>query len=344
MTRSVRGSVTDDIDPLEVRFRLDSVQCGVWVSVVVCAAAAAYLGFVGNPEHETFIWIVTALGAFGSLATLRLPWEAIIRSKWREPAFLTWTLADLLMIGALAALDGGAESPFALSFFIPVVFVGLSYPMRSVVLVGIVAIGGYAGLAAASGGELGYALLFASTLLTVVIMSSWQARNHDRRREQIAHMSRTDALTGALNRRGFEDAAAGVLAGAQRFDWPVCLLLFDLNEFKGYNDTFGHAAGDALLRSFVSDMGPLLRPTDALARVGGDEFAVLLPRSSRAQGQVVARRIADTLGDAIPHCCGLSCAPDDGEDLDALYQRADEELYARKAERKARDAGALQLA
>ena len=146
----------------------------------------------------------------------------------------------------MAIIDGGGDSPIALAFFIPLVFVGLSYPVRSVIWVGILGIVGYLAVAAACDDPPGHTLMFASTLLGVALMSGWQARNHDRRREQIAQMSRTDPLTGALNRRGFEDAASGVLAGAERFTWPVCLLLFDLNDFKGYNDRQRIAAWSAL--------------------------------------------------------------------------------------------------
>jgi diguanylate cyclase (GGDEF)-like protein len=340
----MRPARTDELDPHEVRFRLDSVQCGAWVSFVVCLSALVYIGLYADPSDRTALILLTVAALVGSFATLRLPWEQIIRSRWREPAFLAWTIADFALIGAMAAIDGGGDSPIALAFFIPLVFVGLSYPVRSVVAVGVLGIAGYVALSVAADDDGGYALLFASTLLAVALMSGWQARNHDRRRDQIAHMSRTDPLTGALNRRGFEDAANGVLAGAERFDWPVCLLLFDLNDFKTYNDSHGHAAGDERLQRFVDEMRPLLRPTDAVARVGGDEFAVLLPRSSKQQGAIVVDRIAVSLGPEIPHCCGLSCAPDDGAELETLYQRADEELYRRKAERKARDAAALQAA
>ena len=335
---------TDDIDPDEVRFRLDSVQCGAWVSFAVCGAAFVYILFYTHGSEQLALTALAVVALVGTLGAMRLPWEQIIRSTWREPAFLAWTLGDFALIAAMAAVDGGGDSPIALCLFIPVVFVGLSYPVRSVILVGVFAIVAYAGLAVAFSDPAGYALMFGAILFSIALMSGWQARNHDRRREQVSKMSRTDPLTGALTRRGREDAAAGVLAGAERFTWPVSLLLFDLNDFKGYNDSHGHAAGDRLLQRFVDEMRPLLRPTDALARVGGDEFAVLLPRSSRAEGAIVATRIAEKLDAEIPHCCGLACAPADGASLDALYQRADEELYAAKAERKARAAAALQMA
>ena len=321
-------------DPLEDRFRLDSVPAGSWVSFVLCSGALAYvLAFADDSRRSVLVWLILA-AAVGGVLTMMLPWERIVRSRWREAAFMSWTLADFALIALVAALDGGGDSPLALAFFIPVVFVGLSYPRWSVVAVGSLGVAGYVVLAAASGTDAGYALMFASTLTSIALMSFWQARNHDRWRGALAAASRTDPLTGALNRRGFEESMGSALAGLEREPAPVALLLLDLDRFKAYNDAHGHVAGDNLLREAVAGISAVLRPGDTVARIGGDEFAVLLPGADEQAARAVGERIDETLGSRIPHSLGVACTPPCPPQLDPLYRAADFELYADKHRRR----------
>jgi diguanylate cyclase (GGDEF)-like protein len=108
---------------------------------------------------------------------------------------------------------------------------------------------------------------------------------------ELIQQSRTDALTGALNRRALALEAERELARANRSGRPICLLLLDLDDFKRINDTYGHLAGDLALQRMVNCINGMLRTQDLLARTGGEEFAVLLPDTECSQAQLVAERL-----------------------------------------------------
>jgi diguanylate cyclase (GGDEF)-like protein len=155
-------------------------------------------------------------------------------------------------------------------------------------------------------------------------MCVWQARHQDEQRNDLARLSRTDALTGVLNRRGFEDRLDAEIAENRG---PVTLVLIDLDDFKSVNDTHGHAAGDELLRWVAQTTAGVVRHIDAVARLGGDEFAVLLPGSARADALEPATRIQEVLSERISATAGLATFPLDGSDREELHRHADAELY-----------------
>ncbi len=95
--------------------------------------------------------------------------------------------------------------------------------------------------------------------------------------DRLAHLSRHDALTGLVNRTQFHEELARTIARAARYDSSAAVLLLDLDGFKEVNDTLGHQAGDAVLRDAAARLTALLRTTDVVGRLGGDEFTVLLP-------------------------------------------------------------------
>jgi diguanylate cyclase (GGDEF)-like protein len=324
----------EGIDPAELRFRTDSVPAGVWVTFIVCVAGFAYV--VGwDHRHSTQIALLIGLAAVGGGLIMALPWEQLVRSRHRELVFGAWSALDLALIVALAAYDGGGDSVFAVLIVIPIVFAGLSYPFRMVLGVSAAAVASYVGLALATTTRGDYILLFSATLACTALMSIWQARNHERRRELLAEASRTDFLTGSLNRRGFQQAAAALMAAVSRLSHPASLVLIDLDHFKQFNDTHGHAAGDELLCWTVERIRSSLRPTDSIARLGGDEFALLLSGADRPAAQAAVRRIREDLSARVQTSCGIAAAPADGTDIDALYRRADAALYENKRERPA---------
>jgi len=166
--------------------------------------------------------------------------------------FLTWSSLLIAVIAFVTVLDGGVSSPLAVLFLLPPIFAALSYPLASMVAVAVVANATYVGTAVAVGGvSANEAGVVALTLSAAGWMCAWQAREHDRRRADLARVSRADPLTGALNRRGFDERLVGELARAERADAALGLILIDLDDFKGTNDRLGHAAGDDQLRRAV---------------------------------------------------------------------------------------------
>ena len=143
-------------------------------------------------------------------------------------------------------------------------------------------------------------------------------------------MSRADPLTGCLNRRGFEERFDAELSSALRHGRPFGLISLDLDHFKEVNDTRGHAAGDDLLRWAVDVMRDTARPMDTVGRIGGDEFAVIVPGAGPDDSAAIARRLQTALAARAPTSVGVACFPTDGADRDELQRSADTKLYAGK--------------
>lgn len=164
--------------------------------------------------------------------------------------------------------------------------------------------------------------------------------------QQLEALSRTDALTGLANRRSFDQVKQAEFLRARRNIQPLTLLLCDIDHFKRYNDTYGHGEGDICLRAVADVLMTVVQRTgDMVARIGGEEFAVMLPGSDTEAGLAVAERLRAALAAlAIPHASsdvspfvtlslGLATLDVDGDtDFEALFRRADKALYRAKHE------------
>ena len=284
------------VDQSALRMREGTFAAGVWLSYVVVAASALYVALTWDRPHRLAISILYGVGLAGAVTISRLPRERIVRSAWREQFFMAWSVLDLALIVASVALDGGTSSPLALVLFVPVVFAAMSYPLASVLIVGLLTMVGYLGLALVMGGApWSYEALFTAMLFCTGAMSAWQARNHDHQHQALMDVSRADPLTGCLNRRGFEERAVAEIATAARNARQGAVLVLDVDRFKDVNDRLGHAAGDELLRWIVGTVSLSLRPADAIGRIGGDEFGVLLADAEPGEALEAAARLAEQL-------------------------------------------------
>jgi diguanylate cyclase (GGDEF)-like protein len=145
-----------------------------------------------------------------------------------------------------------------------------------------------------------------------------------------------DGLTGLLNHRAFQEAVGGMLGGATH---GPAIVLADLDKFKAVNDTDGHSAGDELLARVGGALRGAIRDGDHAFRIGGDEFAVVLPRGDAEAAAAVAERLRaaiDAIDPRVSASVGVAVHPADGTDREALLGRADERLYAMKREHHAR--------
>ena len=144
--------------------------------------------------------------------------------------------------------------------------------------------------------------------------------------------SATDALTGVKNRRAFDRALQEELARAERHEAPLSLLLIDVDEFKAYNDEFGHLAGDEALQDVARILTAHIRPFDLVARYGGEEFAVILPhtaaRAAVAIGERLRRAVETTTSSRRPITISVGASTTEREeDCTALIAAADQALY-----------------
>ncbi len=158
--------------------------------------------------------------------------------------------------------------------------------------------------------------------------------------DQIRRLAQRDPLTGLCNRRVLSEKAEDLMAQARRGGFKVAVLFVDLDRFKEVNDTLGHAVGDELLARLGRRLERSLRRGETIARIGGDEFAILLAPVREEVPEKAARRLLERL--AVPFrvggrrvrvsaSIGVALFPDHGDTLDALLHHADAAMYRVKS-------------
>lgn len=272
---------------------------------------------------------------------LRAPWERL--PDW-SPAGLTYAY----LIVALLLRTAGGPSGVSAMVLLPVFWMGLCGTPRQlwalligvalVFLVPLILVGG-ADYPPSSwrAGILFVTLsgIVGTTVQALVAHVRSQELERSRLLAQLDEFAHTDALTSLPNRRAWQSELDRALARARRTGEPLSVALADIDSFKAVNDAHGHPGGDSLLIQVATDWPEALRPDDVLARIGGDEFAVLVPACSTSEAADVVRRLHAGMPE--PYSCSIGLATWDGaEPADHLMARADQALYDAKREEHVR--------
>lgn len=184
-------------------------------------------------------------------------------------------------------------------------------------------------------------------LLSVLTSFATMSIDHARLHERTLQLACTDGLTGLYNHRQFKKIFAEEVARATRYSKPLSIILFDVDDFKKFNDTYGHPNGDIVLQEMAIMLKELLRDCDSLFRYGGEEFVTLLPETSLAEAAKVAERIrifvetesprfltGITKTHGITVSVGVAALPDNGADTKTLLKKVDDLMYQAKREGK----------
>ena len=330
-----------------VRLRLgNDVQANVGGLLFLLGGVVTFAGMVAphGPEADTegLMGLALALMVMG-LILLALP-EKIARTA---PPFFVAVSVIAASVGIY--LNGerlGGEPMFnELFYFWPALFVGYFFTARGIAIT----ISSIAVLYAANLSQLpvqpdALAPRFAITvtsLLGVAIAMRVLRKHVDRLVARLNELARTDVLTGILNRRAFDERLAEELDRARRTDEPFVLVLGDVDHFKAINDRHGHAAGDAALQTIAALLTEHSRTIDAVARIGGEEFALILPTTDLQGGVEAAERLRYALKKTpadLTMSFGVVQGTRHGALPDDLLRTADRALYAAKAKGRDRTA------
>jgi len=176
-------------------------------------------------------------------------------------------------------------------------------------------------------------LAFIERIATLYAMALQRQRMEDTIRQLAYH----DPLTGLPNRTLFNDRFAQALAQARRYRQKIAVMVIDMDRFKEINDTLGHSAGDQLLKDFSQRLVSMLRKTDTVSRIGGDEFMLILSEMTDTEyASDIARKILEATRKpflyrdrevSITISIGIAIYPDDGEDIEMLIKHADTAMY-----------------
>ncbi len=308
----------------------------------LAGAATAVAGWAmpGSPHaHAGWFWALVALTvAYGmGCVTGAIPW-------WRVSLGGHAIAVTLLqpLVAASLWLTGGADAYMGPVLVLPMLYVAYFFPPRYAWPLAALEIATYASpLLYGSGSHLlvqrafGYAVAYAGLGATIQFLKRRMVAA-ERHQHRMAHQ---DPLTGLANRRAFDAAFDEALADEARF----ALLLIDVDDFKQINDRFGHSTGDRVLRELAAFASAEVRTADCLARIGGDELALVAPGAGRdaaerlagglriAASQVLPGHGAEPVSITVSH----AIFPQDGTDRAALMRALDRELHDGKAARRA---------
>jgi diguanylate cyclase (GGDEF)-like protein len=331
--------------------RLTSRALGV---MLLCAGSVVCAGTTISPPGHANVAGLYAVG----LVAVTLGATAVVLARHAR----TWTVHALFAGGSgLICMGtyftGAATGLYGVLLLWLAIFAAASFSSRAIALhiawimlasaTTLVMVGSSPGPPPAARWAVGGILLTITATITGRMAARRRAsearlrgeiQERERLQLELEHLADHDPLTGLANRRRLEQDLARELARARREGTPLCVVTIDLDDLKEHNDTYGHAAGDQLLKRVASAWSATLRATDLLARTGGDEFMVVLADCPLE----MADRVIDELRQAVAATCNCSAGAalwDGRESAADLQVRADLAMYAAKARSRRRSDG-----
>jgi len=336
------------------RYWRTHIVIGFAVFLGEVVAIIVYLGLTPHGPHRRILYAMAIAWFVFALTNLLLA-PAIASKPWRSQFSMTWTVLAAFAIGCFALVDHGIESPVVLLLFIPICYACLSFSTAEAAACGV------STLASAvivifvdheSWMSDGYLAMLLASLAGATVLSVAAARNRSLRErheqqlmEEIVTLGATDGLTGCVVHRVFHDRLNEEIERSHRYGNPLSLILIDVDDFKSVNDTFGHLVGDDTLESVGVALRGHVRSVDLVGRVGGDEFAVLLPDTEPDAAVELAERVRRDLPSAVEIpvtlSFGVSHLHQAASTSEQMLDDADLALY--QVKRSGRDAVAMRL-
>ncbi|HEY8581533.1 MAG TPA: diguanylate cyclase [Capillimicrobium sp.] len=333
----VRAALRRAVDPW---LAPDRAQTAPWKELGTLYLGAGLLSLImlsvgALPDaHREIMWLFTAAALGIGAVMLRIE----VRSS---PAIELGLYIGVVMVCAAIALTEAPASPYSLLL----AWVGLEGALLlgpwAAMRLTIASAGGYAialaFLPSVTALTFGFYVATLGTMLVTAAMA-WLLRVRvDRLVRQLSETARRDALTGLLNRRGYSEAMGVEMARATRTGQPLSIVLADIDHFKAINDRHGHSEGDEALIAVAVACDRVRRTTDHIARIGGEEFAFILPGTDPAGATVFAERLRreiarelEAIGIPGTASAGVASYPHHAATGDALLDAADRALYLAK--------------
>ncbi|HEX8854549.1 MAG TPA: diguanylate cyclase [Thermoleophilaceae bacterium] len=287
------------------------------------------------------VGVAAPLGALAAVATAALLAVLVLGAKrLRAWAFHLVLACGTLLVSAAIYWSNNATSTYPM-LYVPIALYAAYFftPREAAVQVGVAA-ASYAVVLLASDADHGSVAAWLLTVGTLATTAALVRTMRDRLERLIGRLSdaaRTDVLTGLLNRRGFQELFGNELERATRSNRPLSLIVGDIDHFKDLNDRFGHRAGDDALERLASVLRAAKRRIDTAARVGGEEFALIVPETEEHDAYVLAERLRRAVREQfedsdrrVTISFGVASFPKHGRTAEALFHAGDLALYAAK--------------
>jgi diguanylate cyclase (GGDEF)-like protein len=289
-------------------FWLTHIRIGFGIFLAETLVVIGYLILTPKGPHRSILWAVTVLWLLLALVGMSLA-PTVASKPWCATYSVTWTALSAFGVAIVAVLDGGMNSPILILLFLPLIYGTLMFTPRAAGICGVAALASLALVAlidrdvASSLGRtflLFAALAGASVLTVAAAINRTHIEQHEAQLQAaLVDMAAIDELTGCAVRRVLRQRMEEEISRSVRSRSPLSLLMIDVDQFKAINDTYGHVVGDHVLASIGAVLRHSGRAFDLVSRIGGDEFALLLPDTDVPSAVEVAKRIRNDLPAAV---------------------------------------------